>query len=329
MGSKNKDWTQYEGKRFGKLVVKQFLGRKGKQNVPYFLCDCDCGNTVEKTIAYLKNSRNTVVELSCGCEASKWTIEFNKRTKSNFDNPYIKIDDNTYELTVISRGKEHKVLIDRDGLDLLIKYNRTVMIDCRGYPFITREDSQRQLFLMNIFKCGFEFYDNNMNVIVDHINNNILDNRVDNLRVTDRFGNTQNAKKRIDNTCGIKGFNIHRPSNRPTWKVQARIQNHKERIGFEVPLNYEGLKYLIIWDVITRLQLHDEFSNFGFDIHNKTLGQIIKEQADIFIQNLSEEDLKVFNNNGYVRKSHKNIPNTNLLELKEKYKNLNLQEVIA
>lgn len=330
MASKEKDWSQYENKKFGLLTTVKYIGRRGKDNTPYFKCNCDCGNLdVEKSINYLRGYHNTVIEPSCGCLASEWTIEFNKRTKSNFDSPYIKIDDNTYEIVVISRKNEYKVFVDKDGLDLLIKYNRTISIDCRGYPFITRENNQRQLFLMNIFKCGFEFYDNNMNVIVDHINGNPLDNRLCNLRITDEFGNTQNAKRREDNTCGIKGVSIYRPKDRPQWQIKARIQSHKERIGMQAPLNYEGLKYLIIWDIITRLNLHDEFSNFGFNIHNKTFEQIITEQTEIFINNLSDEDLKVFDNNGYFRKSNKNIPNTKLNELKEQFKNLNLQEVIA
>lgn len=48
---------------------------------------------------------------------------------------------------------------------------------------------------------------------------------------------------------------IHRPKDRPQWQIQARIQSHKERIGMQAPLNYEGLKYLIIWDIVTRLSL--------------------------------------------------------------------------
>ena len=152
-----KDWIQYEGKKFGKLKVIKYLGKQGKQKVPYYLCKCDCGNEVEKTIRYLERSRNTEVELSCGCEASKWTSEFNKRTKSNFNSPYTRINENTYEITVNNIHGEYKVLVDKDFLEMLLKLDRTLSIDCRGYPFITRENNQRQLFIMNIIKCGFEF----------------------------------------------------------------------------------------------------------------------------------------------------------------------------
>jgi hypothetical protein len=41
--------------------------------------------------------------------------------------------------------------------------------------------------------------------IIDHINNNKLDNRIENLRAADDIINTRNAKLRCDSTSGIKG----------------------------------------------------------------------------------------------------------------------------
>ena len=52
-----------QGKRFGKLVVIQYLGRRK------WLCQCDCGNTYEAWSFLLNNKDSTKVPQSCGkCE---------------------------------------------------------------------------------------------------------------------------------------------------------------------------------------------------------------------------------------------------------------------
>ena len=325
-----KDWNKIEGQKFGQLTVNKYIGRKGKDNTPYFNCSCTCGKTnVEKSINYLRGYGNKILIPSCGCLASAYTIDFNKRTKSNFDHKYNKLDENTYEIIVYSKNKEHKVIVDKYGLDLLINENRTITIDSRGYPYITREDDRRQLFLMNIFYCGFEFYDNNMNVIVDHKNGKILDNRFCNLRIADNFENAQNAKLRYDNTLGIKGMNLAKYDDRLRWMIRCRIQTHYKRFCKEVPLSKEGIKYILLWNIFKRKELHDDFANYGFEIQNKTYQQIIDEQTDILLHNLSNEQLHIFNNNGFEDEINKDKVSPIINKLKEQFKNLNLQEVVA
>lgn len=64
----NRPIESLTGKRFGKLVVLQQLGKKRGDTV--WLCRCDCGNTHEVTSSNLKNGSTT----SCGC--------FNKELRS-------------------------------------------------------------------------------------------------------------------------------------------------------------------------------------------------------------------------------------------------------
>lgn len=55
------NFIDISGQRFGKLVAKEYIGRKKDQG--YWLCICDCGNMCEKRTCHLKSGAST----SCGC----------------------------------------------------------------------------------------------------------------------------------------------------------------------------------------------------------------------------------------------------------------------
>lgn len=61
---------------------------------------------------------------------------------------------------------------------------------------------------------------------IDHKNRNGLDNQRHNLIVTDRIGNAQNARLRIDSTSGVKGVSYD--NSRDKW--DARIQVNKQQV---------------------------------------------------------------------------------------------------
>lgn len=60
MAGKVKDLT---GKRFGRLVVLENIGRKTKSPNVYWKCQCDCGNIKDVRGDYLRNGGTS----SCGC----------------------------------------------------------------------------------------------------------------------------------------------------------------------------------------------------------------------------------------------------------------------
>ena len=74
------------GQRFGRLVVKKFIGKKkcGQENGTrnYFLCECDCGNLIETNEHYLKQGQIK----SCGC----YIVDKAKETLAKFLEPQLK-----------------------------------------------------------------------------------------------------------------------------------------------------------------------------------------------------------------------------------------------
>ena len=61
---------------------------------------------------------------------------------------------------------------------------------------------------------------------IDHINNNKIDNRIENLREATRAQNNQNAVIRKDNKCGVKGVCY----DKKTKKWLAQLQHNKQKI---------------------------------------------------------------------------------------------------
>jgi hypothetical protein len=57
-----------------------------------------------------------------------------------------------------------------------------------------------------------------MPTLIDHVNRNKSDNRIANLRLSDRTKNAQNTSKRTDNTSGYRGVTWHKKTEK--WRVQ-------------------------------------------------------------------------------------------------------------
>ena len=51
------------GRKFGKLTVHRITGKRSSAGQIYWICDCDCGNSVEVLGAKLRNGHTQ----SCGC----------------------------------------------------------------------------------------------------------------------------------------------------------------------------------------------------------------------------------------------------------------------
>ena len=65
--------------------------------------------------------------------------------------------------------------------------------------------------------------------ILDHINGDRLDNRIENLRPANECRNSQNACMSKNNTSGIKG--VYFDTSRQKWSAEVSANNKRYRLG--------------------------------------------------------------------------------------------------
>lgn len=93
-------------------------------------------------------------------------------------------------------------------------------------------------------------------MIVDHINNNILDNRIENLRLCTVTENSQNRGASSSNTSGFKGVTWSKKSNK--WQAQIRSNNKSIWLGYHDTPELAHSAYCI-----ASTELHGEYANHG------------------------------------------------------------------
>lgn len=66
--------------------------------------------------------------------------------------------------------------------------------------------------------------------MIDHINRNQADNRIENLRVTNHKTNNYNSKVRSGNTSGIRGISWRPHAN--AWVLRLMIRGQERHLGY-------------------------------------------------------------------------------------------------
>jgi hypothetical protein len=64
---------------------------------------------------------------------------------------------------------------------------------------------------------------------IDHVNGNPSDNRLENLRIANRFENMKNIKKPVTNKSGLKGVSWHEKGNK--WQAHIRCDGKNHYLG--------------------------------------------------------------------------------------------------
>lgn len=92
--------------------------------------------------------------------------------------------------------------------------------------------------------------------IIDHIDGNKQNNKIENLRNVTQFENCQNSKSRRDNTSGVKGVNFHKLTGK--WAVQISVNKQRKHIGL-----FDDIELAELVAIECRNKFHKEFANHG------------------------------------------------------------------
>ncbi len=146
--------------------------------------------------------------------------------------------------TDINDNETARFIVDHESLPKLINIKWSL---CNGYCF----NHTDKILLHRLLVLDEEEINNN-DIIVDHINRNKLDNRLSNLRITDKKNNSIN-KVSSNNTSGIIGVNYRKDRNK--WRAFITIDGKQKSLGL-----YENIEDAIISRLKGELKYFGEFA---------------------------------------------------------------------
>lgn len=205
------------GKRFGRLVVLK--KSKTKNNKSYWECQCDCGNICVVSRSNLKGG----VTKSCGCLADeiKKNCEIKNRKHNTFEIKgnivYVDIENPMYA--------DKKIICDLEDWENGLK-DYFWNVDNNGYAC---SRNGRIYSPMHKMITG-----SNNNFITDHINQNGLDNRKENLRKTDYSINAFNRKTKKNSVSGYNGVWKNKKSGK--WVANITVRGKRMHLGYFLEL---------------------------------------------------------------------------------------------
>ena len=91
--------------------------------------------------------------------------------------------------------------------------------------------------------------------IVDHIDGNSLNNKIENLREADFCGNSRNSKKPSNNTSGKKG--VYWKKDKSAYKVELWVNNKPKFFGY-----YKDFELACLVSDEARSKYHKEFARY-------------------------------------------------------------------
>lgn len=153
----------------------------------------------------------------------------------------------------LTQGK-FALVDDRDFLELS-KF-KWFAWEQRGVFYALRNSREKLTRKRTIVRMHRAVFPCLLNQKIDHKDGDGLNNQRSNLRISMKCGNNQNARKRIDNTVGLKGVYFHKQCH----KFGAQIQCEGKRIHLGLFLTPEEAHAAYC---AAAEKLHGEFARFA------------------------------------------------------------------
>lgn len=239
------------GQRFGFLVALREDGRN-ISNV-LWLCQCDCGNTIRKTV---QNLRQTFPP-SCGCNRKKYqrcTVDgcsANQRCAGLCRSHYAEKKRKEFaakpKVALTPERLRELVCYDPEtGVFTRVAGNRSDLHGHKARP--TGKDKYPKMALDGVkYSCHrlawFWVHKEWPQEEVDHINGDRTDNRISNLRAVSRLLNAQNIRTlNRKNTSGFTGVSFAKDKGK--WVVRIKTPGKYRHVGYFSSKEEAGAAYV-------------------------------------------------------------------------------------
>lgn len=150
----------------------------------------------------------------------------------------------------LTRGKF--ALVDEEDFDRLIKYKW----HCSYYGYAIRTIRNKLTKKTEVIRMHREIIQCPKDYEIDHINNNPLDNRKENLRICSRAENCRNMRKPKNNSSGYRGVSFEKRRNK--YRAYITLDNKQIHLGqfntaIEAAITYN----------IAAVKYHGKFANLN------------------------------------------------------------------